>query len=179
MSACTELTAQVHSHISYNVNSLKWTGDCFYGLHTFIQALAKQVGPAHPASPKMYPHTHPMSVLFSWLRGCGGEGSPDSTEQQYAHKVTCRSDLHTMRFSWVLLCLSSLTWVPRPPPDHDVKHVTGCEMLYYFTHQHTYEFAQEGAVWASQSRGAVGRPRKIWNAVLLSDTHSLNIRRSK
>ena len=45
VSACTELTEQVHAHISYNVNSLKWTGDCFYGLQTFLEALANQVGP--------------------------------------------------------------------------------------------------------------------------------------
>lgn len=43
VSACTELTAQVHSHISYNVNSMKWNGDCFYGQQTFIEALAKQI----------------------------------------------------------------------------------------------------------------------------------------
>lgn len=28
-----------------------------------------------------------------------------------------------------------------------------------------------------KGRGVVGRPRKLWNDVLLSDTHSLNIRR--
>ena len=43
---CTELQDhQVDGFISCNVNSLKWTGDCFYGLETFIEALADQVTP--------------------------------------------------------------------------------------------------------------------------------------
>ena len=42
VNTCTDLL-NVNNLISYNVNSLKWTGDCFYGLEAFIEALTEQV----------------------------------------------------------------------------------------------------------------------------------------
>ncbi len=43
VNTCTDLLNDVNNLISYNVNSLKWTGDCFYGLEAFIEALTDQV----------------------------------------------------------------------------------------------------------------------------------------
>jgi len=43
VNTCTDLLNDVDNLISYNVNSLKWTGDCFYGLEAFIEALTDQV----------------------------------------------------------------------------------------------------------------------------------------
>ena len=76
MSACTELTEQVHNLISYNVNSLKWTGDCFYGMQTFIETLASQVSPISFTYNQYTSSALPRSVWLvshSWLRGsCTG-----------------------------------------------------------------------------------------------------------
>ncbi|DBB16658.1 TPA: hypothetical protein ACH3X3_014909 [Trebouxia sp. C0006] len=43
VNTCTDLLNDVNNLISYNVNSLKWTGDCFYGLEAFIEALTDQI----------------------------------------------------------------------------------------------------------------------------------------
>ena len=43
VNTCTDLLNDVYNLVSYNVNSLKWTGDCFYGLEAFIEALTDQV----------------------------------------------------------------------------------------------------------------------------------------
>ena len=52
----------MHTLISYNVNTLKWTGDCFYGLQTFLEALAKQVGPISS--------THMLKTLYMLSKLC-------------------------------------------------------------------------------------------------------------
>ena len=40
---CDDLLNTVNNLISYNVNSIRWTGDCFYALEAFIEALQAQV----------------------------------------------------------------------------------------------------------------------------------------
>ena len=44
---CDSLVEDVNNLISYNVNSIRWTGDCFYALEAFIEQLQAKVRHSH------------------------------------------------------------------------------------------------------------------------------------
>lgn len=92
---CTELSSQVDQLISYNVNSLKWTGDCFYGLETFLEALTNQISAQLAAEGIEYQ----QSLAGSGAGAAGSSGNAGCNEDEravhvYFNRADVREALH-------------------------------------------------------------------------------------
>ncbi|KAA6430046.1 MAG: serine carboxypeptidase-like 20-like [Trebouxia sp. A1-2] len=90
VNTCTDLLNDVNNLISYNVNSLKWTGDCFYGLEAFIEALTDQISQQLAAEGTKFN----QSLAGSGAGAAGSSGNAGCNyDERAAHVYFNRADV--------------------------------------------------------------------------------------